>query len=550
MLINENTESWISHIYKWLLLRVPHEIEIEQHLELSPTDGPNEFLERIFSSDEFRSNRAFFEERYFQTNGSNGWLGKVRQSKLAVTRLFEGDGPPKPPESGVDLAGRIARVVAAQGHYQPFFGMDIQNEIGRRAILDRNVSLVSDVLASYGSPAHTRILDVGSNCGYVTMRLATIYPHVIGIEGDYDCYALASALALQSNSSACFKNADFLDYAMHPDGDLSSADAVLLFNVVHQIIFIYGLKFAKMFMKRVCSQVDYVFAELAVREDYKDHPKASLLPTDPGELFEYCHNVEIQLIPSGVRPMYIIKKTRYIVGQTILNYPKVSLGNNPDRTISRKFLSTTDQFAKIYRLGNGQKEAFFYNEVSALHKIYSLDIGPKILDWCIDDSSACVVMEKIYGEKLFDIISRPNSLSGRRAIVRGIMGVVSALTENGLYQNDMSPHNFIVDSHGVWRLLDFELATDSATNDPYAMILWIINDLYKARHESYDLGVHLNLRVIPGTNRCDPAHYPSFGSILQDDTVVSEIVERLKSEDPALCAFRDCVHILHQSVLA
>src|SRR6202041_3225046 len=84
------------------------------------------------------------------------------------------------------LYSRLAMIRELQGDYQPVYGLGREYEQSpRRANLLFNSAQVTDHFGHVQSKHQVRILDIGCNIGYTTLKIAESFPNIVGIDLDY-----------------------------------------------------------------------------------------------------------------------------------------------------------------------------------------------------------------------------------------------------------------------------------------------------------------------------------------------------------------------------
>ena len=404
-----------------------------------------------------------------------------------------------------------------QGSYQPIYGLEeIFGQSTRQSHLTDNCAFVEKHFAGNQHKQHVHILDIGCNNGYVSFHLARSFPHVVGFEINPPHLELCRSLAAYHDSTARFFNQDLLSLMDSGEADLVNVDCVLLFNVVHQLIFARSLGYVKTFLARLTRQVDVVFVELATRSDYKPHGKDHLLPTDPAEVLSECRDCDIELLKKSPRPLYALRRRRVRIGGEDLCVTGVHFSEHPNAAISRKYYAFADRFMKVIRFTPLQHPVTFHAEVGALLKVRGKEVGPRLLDWQVNASAGVILMERIYGPPLNTCLAEFADDLLRKRILGEMLRIGAVIHKAGFFQNDFSAHNFILTAPGQLRLLDFEQSRQHPIFDHFAFLLWIVNDLYKQAPQSYEKRIYEHLQARPDSQRASPRFYPDLRSLKSD----------------------------------
>ncbi|TPG39913.1 methyltransferase domain-containing protein [Roseomonas nepalensis] len=423
------------------------------------------------------------------------------------------------PELELRIRERVEAIEKQQPQYHPIYGFSESMPSYRINLLERNCNFVRSHFENVIQKRQIRILDVGCNCGFASFSLSETLPNVVGLEIMPDHLDLCRMLASYNNSTARFYDCNIVDVIEQGEDDLESVDAVLLFNVVHQLIFRYGLSYTKAFMARLVSRVDVVFVELAKREDYISHGKDHLLPWEPDEVFADCNDLEVTRLTSEPRPLYLLRRKRARFGSIEIEPTQIGFSDNFEEKISRKYYTGGKDFVKLYRFNDYQGPGDFRNEVKALLRMRDSGFAPVITDWLATPSFAAVKMSAVRGTMLREALPRFKTDTDRRRAALEILRIAHATQRRVGYHNDMAPHNLIVAADGRIVLVDFEQATAAPVIDPFGVLLWTLHDLWVGRPVSYEKSVFKSLWLEAGQSRSNPANYPEFGQVSLDETM-------------------------------
>lgn len=422
----------------------------------------------------------------------------------------------RPPTGNeAEQARQIARDAAAvvlgrQKNYQPLYRLD-EGGGGREAVLRHSVDLLRREFAHVLRKSQVRVLDVGCNAGFVSLSLAETFPNTVGFDINPDNIALCRALARHSGSPAQFFQADFQQVAQRPDAGLEQLDAVLLLNVVHQMIFANGLVAAKALLGRLAQSVDLLVVELARPREYRRHGKDHLLPLDPAEVLEECRDATITLIKDQPRPLYTVRRRALTVEGASVPYSRVDFSRHNLARVSRKYYYGSNTFTKVIRYTSLRAAPRFKAEVASLKALIGQKAAPAFLASDHGGAMGRVVMRRLYGESLNKVLPEFSARQRARAL-REVIRLCAALALQGRVQNDLSGHNFLQLSDGSLRMIDFETATPEVRRDPFASLLWIARNLEAGELHSYrevkpgDLAVKKG----SGSERVAPEFYPAL----------------------------------------
>lgn len=417
-----------------------------------------------------------------------------------------------------DILARAADIDRLQPGYQPVYGFLEAFPGKRREHLERNVGIVEDTLAGVTARHQVRILDVGCNSGYVTLRLAETFPNIVGLEIAPANLALCRLLAAHAGSPARFFADDVLAIVDAEDGDLENVDVVLLYNVVHQFIFHHGLDKTRALLARLAAQVDTVIVELALQADYVRHGKDHLLPADPEAVLADCRDVEVTKLHDRPRPVYRLRRKLVRMGPLEIRPQRIDYSPNPDPSVSRKYYTGEGRFLKLYRFADPRQRHMADREVQALEKLQHTALVPRLHGHVVDGRSGAVLMSEVVGERLVPRIYHPGKYkvqaADRLRWTRQYLEIAQAVHQAVGYQNDLQAHNLIVQRDGSLVLVDFEQAGDEPVNDPFGLLLWSLFDFWGGRDKQRPAAIrslHASRHdaAAPNGGRV----YPDFGGL-------------------------------------
>lgn len=432
-----------------------------------------------------------------------------------------------------ELALRIEQL---QPGYQPVYGFTDAFPGKRVKHLDRNVALVHEHLKDVRSKHQVRIVDVGCNSGYVTLRLAEAFPSVVGLEIAQHNLQLCRLLAARAGSPAKFFSDNVLDMLESGDNDFENVDLVLLFNIVHQFIFAHGLERTQALLARLAGSVDTIIVELARREDYVRHGKDHLLPEDPAEALAGCTGIEITRLEDRPRPIYKLRRKTVRIGTVAIQPEKIDYSLNPDARVSRKYYSGGGRFLKLYRFNAEGERDMFEREVAALSKLQNNDRVPKFFGSAATAHVGAVLMSHVAGDRLVPRLYNADrnkiTPAERLQLTRQYLEIASIVHESVGYQNDLQAHNLLVQPGGSLVLVDFEQAGSEPINDPFGLLLWTVFDFWGGRDKNRPAAIR-SLRLAP-EGAVDPAMqriYPDFTGVVMAPVVADLVTQAMKGGD-------------------
>ncbi len=422
-----------------------------------------------------------------------------------------------------------------QPGYHPIYGYTAQSQAKRLALLNRNCIHIENHLETVNAKHQIRILDVGCNCGYVSLSLAEKFSNVVGVEIAKNRILLCRDIAAQTESNARFFECDFVEQIENGSDDLENIDVILLLNIVHQFIFQYGLSYVQALIARLANRVDTIFIELAKEEQDVTHNMDHYLPANPEEVFAECEDIEITLLESNPRPLYMLRRKRVRLAHIEFEPSKIEYSLNPDPWISRKYYSSKDSFTKVFRFNKVQDTKAFRREVKALLRMRHLNCAPVIYDWVLTPDFGAVIMSNIHGQMLEQRINSPQfqNYKSRYQVTSEYIRIAKQTFNCIGYQNDMQPHNLIISKSKKFTLVDYEQADRNPVNDPFGILLWTLFDIWGGKNPARPAAIRslrLRLNGYNGT-RARGAIYPDFSNLELDENITALVTDAMVHED-------------------
>ncbi len=130
-------------------------------------------------------------------------------------------------------------------------------------------------------------------------------------------------------------------------------------------------------------------------------------------------------------------------------------------------------------------------EARILEKLSKLDFpSPKILD--VDEEKGIIVMQKINGKKLRDVLTKQNF----RDYCKKIGELIATLHKNNIIHSDLTTSNFIVTKDNKLFVIDFGLSFVSLKTEDKAVDLHLLKQALESKHfdiwnEAFDVVIEV-----------------------------------------------------------
>lgn len=425
----------------------------------------------------------------------------------------------------------LSRIKKLQGLYHPVYGADNTSH-ARFNMMNERCDIVRHLFSATAQLKQIRILDIGTNLGYVPLKLSELFPHSVGLDVDQSYITFDSHLGDTNKSSARFYKEDiFAKLKESKNIDLYNVDCLTLFNVIHQIIFVYGLQFTKQALGLISREVDFMLVELAERSEYSSHPSAFEIPLNPDEMFSECGFSSIERLPVKFpyknRALYLLRRNKMVVGNLEINFSRAGYSANDSEKLARKYYFGKDVVVKEFRAIRDLEESRFLAEIAALERLAGLPAFPQLIAHEKNNVCGRVVITKFDGVLLSDLIQLKIPREPAKQLFIQVCEIVCDLFERGIYQNDFSSHNMIVDRDGVLHLFDFDRSGIEPVMEPFGSLAWVLNDLLLGLNESYKCEISKKLegefandrkrKILPG------------GTAFKNDPLFAKVYELIRS---------------------
>jgi tRNA A-37 threonylcarbamoyl transferase component Bud32 len=424
------------------------------------------------------------------------------------------------------IALNQAKAIDAKQHgYQPYFGLPELGDGDRARILERNCDLVVKHFERVARKQQVRIYDVGCNAGFVTMTLAKTFPTIVGLEISPEHLELCRTLAKLTGSPAQFRDTNLIDQMIDGKDDLVGIDCLLLFNIVHQFVFLHGIPATQALLARAAKGVDVIFVELALRSQYKSHGKDHMLPHDPLELLAACDDADITQIAESPRPLYRIERRTAYFGPISVKPDSIVFSDNAQPWVSRKYYLDRESFVKVYRFNERHGPSACRAEIRSLLRMQGTGIAPVVKEWTISPTYGAVKMQRLWGKNLSSLLSDFSSADQRTKIAKDFISVCRVVSDKVGFHNDLSLHNIIYE-RGRLMVVDYEQSSDKPYLDQFAMIMWGLHDIIVGSTVSYEKRIYAQLKPTNGQRAAEGLYPPP----LDNDFYSKALAKALSAE--------------------
>ncbi|MDP6869979.1 MAG: KEOPS complex kinase/ATPase Bud32 [Candidatus Poseidoniaceae archaeon] len=122
------------------------------------------------------------------------------------------------------------------------------------------------------------------------------------------------------------------------------------------------------------------------------------------------------------------------------------------------------------------------SEVKLMIKLHSIGV-PVPAIWDVDFENASIVMQKIEGKQLFEILN--NGISDAE-LLKKVGKAIRYLHRNAIIHGDLSTNNILISQNGEPYLIDLGLASMEYELEGYGIDLHVLHEILRASHPSID----------------------------------------------------------------
>ena len=380
--------------------------------------------------------------------------------------------------------------------YQPTYGLTGLIDKPQRDSKDR-----CEVIRAYlGNPARLKLLDIGSSLGYIPFYFADRGASTEGWEYNPKNVEVARLIGQLNGVETSFKTKEF-DLDTVDAMQENEFDAVTILSVMHHVTFYKGLDYSKKLMKALLEKCPVVIVELAKKGEDKKLEWDASQPKDELAIFDLVKDeVNIKKIgefsnhlSKNKRPLYVVERKKTLrvndKNYAYLEKSNEAYSNSPIAGADmRRFYYFGEGFvAKEYQFGKkvGQNKKQIIAELNTLLNTENVPSLPELLDYELSDKGARVLIKKVKGQLLDELVGRTDNLPADK-IMKDVLSALSELEQEGLHHNDVRSWNILYDGQ-IATLIDYGFVSHKQKDDDLVALLWVVNAITTGERESYDI---------------------------------------------------------------
>ena len=373
-------------------------------------------------------------------------------------------------------------------YYQPAYMIGGINLTPKRECKDRCRAIEK---ALDGNIAGLKILDIGSNLGYVCYYFADRGAVTEGWENDIKHAETARLIGQINGLRTSIKSKEFNmeEIEQIKPGDY---DVIMFLSVLHHVIHFNGLRYAQEAIKKTIEKIPVLIAELAVKNEDATLFWNEALPDNELAVFDLVKD-EIIIDKIGVfsthlssieRPLYKITKKEKIVlvNSNFYSYDYKTNVAYKDSTIPY----IAPAFRRCYYFSqNYIIKEYFLNEVNDNMEQIITEMGnilflnrrtnvksSQLIDYELNNKRAVLVLARDKGDLISDIINEKKICPEK--VTKDVLEFLSALEENNYYHNDIRSWNLLWDGNNV-HVIDYGYMSPIVFDDDIVSLLRVIN---------------------------------------------------------------------------
>jgi serine/threonine protein kinase len=145
---------------------------------------------------------------------------------------------------------------------------------------------------------------------------------------------------------------------------------------------------------------------------------------------------------------------------------------------NKKYVYTIESFPEIFvkvmKIDGKLSKDLIDNEIKLQRRGAKLKLAPKIIDYFWDESTAYILMDRIFGKSIYDLYG-DNSKDVPTKVFNQIRDILEKLYSAGIEYSDISSYNFIIDNEKMY-VIDFGHAKEIKIN-------WFLRDFLDGCNE-------------------------------------------------------------------
>lgn len=383
---------------------------------------------------------------------------------------------------------RLKALLKEVEHYQSTYHVSGLIDTPMRDSQDR----CKTINAYLGDVSGMRILDIGASLGYVCYYFSDRGAVTEGWEYNSKNAEVARLVGEINGIDTTIKTKAF-DNETVTNIKKGDYDVVMLLSVLHHTIYYNSLEYTQKLMKELLENVSTVIVELARKGEDPKLYWDKKLPKSELEIFDLVKDdVEIKKIgefsnhlSNKTRPLYVVtsknktinvnnRSYKYNESKT-LSYKDVMI----DKSHRRNYYLSSNHIIKKYTYINKENNKEDENlrqiiaEINTYLQINKVHNMPRMVDFELTNEGAAIVLERIKGELVVDLIEENKDIN-IYVVIKDVLKSLADLEQEKLYHNDVRTWNVIYDGKKA-SLIDYGLTSHVKKDNDLISLLWVVN---------------------------------------------------------------------------
>lgn len=388
---------------------------------------------------------------------------------------------------------RLKALLKEVEHYQPTYHVSGLIDTPMRDSQDR----CKTINAYLGDVSGMRILDIGASLGYVCYYFSDRGAVTEGWEYNPKNVEVARLVGEINGIDTTIKTKAF-DNETVTNIKKGDYDVVMLLSVLHHTIYYNSLEYTQKLMKKLLDNTPTVIVELARKGEDPKLYWDKKLPKNELEIFDLVKNdVEIKKIgefsnhlSNKKRPLYTVtskdktikvnnRSYKYDESRT-LSYKNVMI----EKRHRRNYYLSPNHIIKKYAFTDkkdGEDMRQIISEINTYLQTNKVHNMPHMIDFELTKERATIVLERIKGELIVDMIERKKDIDVN-IVINDILKSLADLEGVELHHNDVRTWNVIYDGKRA-SLIDYGLTSHTNKDNDLISLLWTVNAIIAGSRE-------------------------------------------------------------------
>jgi hypothetical protein len=385
---------------------------------------------------------------------------------------------------------------------QPIYGIDLPSKHNPKEPYIERSKTIEKYLKQNFKLNNYSILDVGMGSGFMSHYFQGRGAHVNGIDTEEKYVRISNLLAKINGLPETYKLGK-LDYEYTKKIGYED-DVIFLLGPLRHVNNDYGLEVAQNIVKELIEKSPIIVVEVIDKQEKVPFQWKKNLPENVTDFFKKCDNCDTTKIGSftnhitkSCRPLYLLTRNRITVNGEPYKIDSIASETlqGPNIKIKYRYYESGNFLVKenIKPTGTYWSSHDRYNTLKSLDFVFL----PKLIDYEIAHKRDLVVMEKVVGEPIKNVIKDLNGKTDFK-LVKAFINLLRDLKENKLVYKNMTIDDLIVNSGKLYlRDVDKIIVSNGSNKKDFERVLKILYQLnYRVSLDDVSPSENYNLEVL------------------------------------------------------